>query len=272
MRSQGRYRKLFLRLWRSAAFVALNTREKLIAIYVLAGPQTNRIGLYRLSQATGAEDLGEDIETFSEGFKNVCSAFGWEFDPIARVVWIPSWWRFNIPENPNVLKGAIGDLAEVPDTALIRMFIQHIETLPEYLHSTFLECLVNVHETLREPSTNQEHDQEPKQEREQERESALARPTRNSRSRLRGHTKHPFCGDRVCLTEYQLEQFSRRLSCATSSIEEARTQVCEWAKDIDQRLTSGEWANVLLGEKNDLRFWDDRWEEFVYSRTRRGAA
>jgi hypothetical protein len=137
--NNGRYRKVFQRLWRHAEFMRLSTVEKLILLYVLSGPQTNRIGLMHFSTAAAAEDLETLPQTFAEHFGNVCRAFGWRFDPTHRVLWIPSWWRFNIPENGNVLKGCLADVAEIPQCPLLSAFSTHLETLPETLHETFRE-------------------------------------------------------------------------------------------------------------------------------------
>lgn len=46
MSDTGRYRRLYVRLWRHPGFVTLTADE-----YLLTGPQTNRIGIYTLSIA-----------------------------------------------------------------------------------------------------------------------------------------------------------------------------------------------------------------------------
>jgi hypothetical protein len=103
----GRYRKLYTRLWRHPGFAGLTEGEKILALYVLTGPQTNRLGLYLLSIATAAEDLGTTPETLTKRLRNVCQTFGWWFDSVARVTYIPTWWRWNPPENVNVMKGSL---------------------------------------------------------------------------------------------------------------------------------------------------------------------
>jgi hypothetical protein len=153
MSDVGRYRKLYARLWRHPGFVALTEGEKVLALYVLTGPQSNRLGLYVLSIATAAEDLGTTPETLKKRLLNVCQTFGWWFDGAARVVYIPSWFRWNVPENPNVMKGSMKDLNEIPPCGLVDKFGRNIETLPETLHETFLEGL---RQRLPHGSPNQE--------------------------------------------------------------------------------------------------------------------
>jgi hypothetical protein len=151
----GRYRKIYVRLWRHPGFAGLVDGEKVLALYVLTGTQTNRLGLYAFSIATAAEELGTLPQTIKKRLAKVCVTFGWSFDPTARVVYIPSWWRWNPPENINVLKGSLKDLNEIPPCSLVDAFAQNIVPLSETLHETFVEGL---RQRLTKPSRNQDPD------------------------------------------------------------------------------------------------------------------
>ncbi len=139
MKDVGRYRRIFTRLWAHREFIALEEGERLLAFYLLTGPQTNRIGLFAFSPGRAAEDLKLTSEVFGQRFTVVLKAFGWQFDAEARVLWIPSWWTFNHPDNPKVLIGNLTDLCDVPASRLVAAFAARIETLPETLHQTFKE-------------------------------------------------------------------------------------------------------------------------------------
>ena len=149
----GRYRKLYIRLWRQPAFCGLNDGDKILALYVLTGPQSNRLGLYMLSIASAAEDLKSQPETIKKRLHNVCVTFGWLYDGDARVIYIPSWWRWNPPENENVLKGNLKDLNDIPACALVDAFARNVAELPETFHRTFLDGL---RKHLPQPSRTQE--------------------------------------------------------------------------------------------------------------------
>ena len=141
MSDVGRYRRLYARLWRHPGFVSLNEGEKVLAIYLLTGPQSNRLGLFAFSVAVAAEDLGTVPQTITKRLANVCQTFGWLFDARARVFYMQSWFRWNPPENVNVMKGSLKDLNEIPPCALVDAFARNIETVPETLRETFLEGL-----------------------------------------------------------------------------------------------------------------------------------
>jgi hypothetical protein len=141
MNDLGRYRKLFVRLWRHPGFTALTDAEKVLAVYLLTGPQTNRIGLFVLSIAQAAEDLGTVPETLSKRLVRVTETFEWVFDKRSRVFFVPSWWRWNEPANANVVKGNLKDLNEIPPCGLLDAFAANTETVPHTLRGEFIEGL-----------------------------------------------------------------------------------------------------------------------------------
>lgn len=137
----GRYRKLYPRLWRHPGFRGLTPAARELALYILAGPQTNAVGLFAFSPAAAAEDLNLETDAVREAMAMLHAVFGWEFDPEARVLYIPSWWRWNRPENVNILKGNLKALQEVPANRFLETFRSNTEWLPTDLHATFQECV-----------------------------------------------------------------------------------------------------------------------------------
>jgi hypothetical protein len=137
----GRYRRLYSRLWRHPGFKALPDGDKILALYLLTGPQSTRLGLFFFSIATASEDLGTVPQTLTKRLVNVCQTFSWLFDKRSRVVYIPTWFKWNPPENINVMKGSLNDLNEIPPCALMDAFARNIETLPVTLRETFIEGL-----------------------------------------------------------------------------------------------------------------------------------
>lgn len=135
----GRYRKVYARLWRHPAFQRLAPDLKMLALYVLTGPQTNAIGIYYFSPAMAADELGITSESVIDGLRTLDDAFAWRYDADARVIYIPTWWRWNPPENANVLKGNLRLLGDVPLCSLTSTFQTNDEYLSPNLRVTFLE-------------------------------------------------------------------------------------------------------------------------------------
>jgi hypothetical protein len=114
---------------------------KLIADYVLTGPQVNRCGIFCFSPAKAQEDLGLSSKIFTPHFERVLSELGWTWDRAARVLFIPTWWRYNTPDNPNVLAAALADLNILPNTPLLKEFAGNVRFLPPNHLQTFTQRL-----------------------------------------------------------------------------------------------------------------------------------
>ncbi len=176
--SQGRYRKVRPRWWADVSTQRLTTAQKLVALYCLTGPQSNGIGLYRLSPAQAAEDLGEDFaEGFTEAFTEACRIHGWRFDRVARVLWIPSWVTENPPQSPNVVKSWHGQLDQVPDCSLKHEAIQALAETLKGFGQAFAQAFGKAFtEDPPKVLPNQEQEQDQEQER-----------SKHTSSRTNGH-------------------------------------------------------------------------------------
>jgi hypothetical protein len=115
--TDARYRKVYPRIWRNNDFLAMSSDDKTLTFYCLTGPHMNRIGLCVLSIGNAAEETGLPISKVKTRLAHICNVFGWRYDAASRVLWVPSWWEWNKPENANVLKGALRDVTEVPHSA-----------------------------------------------------------------------------------------------------------------------------------------------------------
>lgn len=151
-----KYRKIDPRIWRDERFARLSASDKLIALYCLTA-QSNRCGIFVFSPAMAAEEIGTLPQTFREGFRNVCAALRWRWDEERRVLYFPTWWKYNPPENANVLAGNLKDMDDLPETPLLIEFYDNLRYLPGGLGGTFRE-------RCPKPSPIQEQEQEQEQE------------------------------------------------------------------------------------------------------------
>src|SRR4029079_10168428 len=104
----ARSKKIAPRIWTDEKFRLLTGEEQRIALYILTA-QSNRIGLFSLSPGKACEDLRTSLYIFSKDLQKVCQTLNWEWDPEARVLYIPTWWRYNQPENANNVIGNLKD-------------------------------------------------------------------------------------------------------------------------------------------------------------------
>jgi len=157
----SRFRKVDPRFWKDEKIISFLPAEKLIALYLFTG-QSNRIGLFNFSPGEAAEDLNLSPETFREGFGNVCRTLNFDWDETFRVLYLPTWWKYNQPENKNNVIGNLKDLDDVPDSPLIERFINNLHYLSEELQETFTQTLAKRY-PKRSPSQEQEQEQEQEQ-------------------------------------------------------------------------------------------------------------
>lgn len=173
MDDRRRYRKIYCRLWIHPTFQALSSDAKVVMLYLLTGPQTNRIGLFRLSLALAGEQNNIAPGKVKKCVAVVCQTFQWTYDEAAGVVWIPSWWKWNdVRENFKVFQGALADLHEVPETPLIGKFLAHKAFVPSGLQ--YLLNRLSEARAIPESDSNpgiQDQDQKQDQEQEQKQES-----------------------------------------------------------------------------------------------------
>lgn len=158
----AKYRKIDPRIWTDESFVELDSIEKLVALNAITG-QSNRCGFFQFSFAKAAEECGLDSDSYARAMGKVCDTLDWKYDRSRRVLYIPTWWKYNPPENPKHLEGCLKDLADVPDTLLLQGFASNMTFLPDVCHEGFKIAMGIA-------MANQEQ----KQEREQKRKPANA--------------------------------------------------------------------------------------------------
>jgi hypothetical protein len=176
-----RYRKIDPRMWRDENIRKLDHIEKLIAIYAFTA-QSNRIGIFNFSPALAAEDLSLEVNVFRLFFEKVCRTFEWRFDDKLRVLYIPTWWKYNAPENPSVFKNCLNDLHDLPATHLLDFFFANTAHLSEHLHGTFesyspTRATQRVESGSPAPVADKEQEQEQEPEQEPDRGSSKGSPT-----------------------------------------------------------------------------------------------
>ena len=91
-----RYHKISPLIWKDEKLMESDPLDKLIIFYCLTA-QANRIGLFNFSPALAAEDLGLDRELFDSAFTRILERCQWSFDPQLRVLYIPTWFKYNPP-------------------------------------------------------------------------------------------------------------------------------------------------------------------------------
>lgn len=143
IKNLGRYSKVYRRMWADGRFRALSPIPPCgqgLWFYLLTNPRLNAIpGLFASSEAEMAESLDWPLKDFRKAFAEVSAKGSFsdsgngsaeDFEeavldrPLVyadwrnRVLWIPNAIGYNVPENPNVIRGWKTYWDEIPDCQL----------------------------------------------------------------------------------------------------------------------------------------------------------
>ncbi len=186
----GRYRRVRPRWWTEQVTRSLDPIDRLLALYVLTGPQSSSCGIFRFSPGAAAEDLDLDLSDLRTRLDRVCEAFDWQWDAAARVLWLPSWVMENEPPNPNVVKSWRLHLSEIPACALKTQAADVLSTYLQRRGPAFVAALDDRSTNGSgngsvNGSRNQEQDQEQDQEQKAGTDAGEREPRRKRRSAAR---------------------------------------------------------------------------------------
>jgi hypothetical protein len=121
----AKYRKIDPRFWDDEKVMALDTANTLIAAYCFSNKETNRVGLYPFSVGLASELTKIPRADFVRRFVSVRNKLGWPFDLATRVLYLPTWWKYNPPENPSHFVGCLSDLHDLPSCHLLGDFLKN---------------------------------------------------------------------------------------------------------------------------------------------------
>ena len=184
MKSEDIYRTILVRMWGDEKFNRLSPIQpsgKSLWIYLLTGPFSNQIGLFRAGEMTLAEELGWDLKAFRECFRE-CFEEGLietsEEYFKDRLIFIPNFLKINFPQNPNVVKSWTKIWNSIPECQLKLKVWNHIKIIMESKDKetkawskAFIEsCRKPSIKTSRKPFDNPLGNLSPNQEQEQEQE------------------------------------------------------------------------------------------------------
>jgi len=176
----ARFRKIDPRIWSDEKFRHLIPQDKLVALHCLTSTQANRIGIFYLSPALAAEQLGMQPEGYLKGLQRVCDTLKWAFDEAVNVLYMPTWWRYNGGIGHLTMRGYLDDLHELPQTTLLQEFMKNATYLSD-AESAELDTMakgmqgVSPQETETETETETELEQEKEKETEPEKETSTCR-------------------------------------------------------------------------------------------------
>lgn len=134
------------RFWSDDLVRTLTPDAKLVMLYLLTGPQSDGIGIFRMYPQVGQEETGLGAGRFLRALHELTTSgkVRWEGD--RRVVWVVNRLRYRFPKGISEpqAKGVIRCLEDLPqDSQILQAFTEHyqgfLEGLPQGLGKGFLQ-------------------------------------------------------------------------------------------------------------------------------------
>jgi len=108
------YGVVFHSFWTKPELRDLNDFEKLLALYLLTGPHTTAIGVFRIPKSYIVEDLRGSLQTVTKGLKNLSETLFLGYCSHSSMVFLPSFLKYNPPQNPNQRKNLLKLYEAIP--------------------------------------------------------------------------------------------------------------------------------------------------------------
>lgn len=111
----SRYRKVYVHIWGDEKFQEWDQNTRLLWIYLITSEQTNRIGLYRFSAGCASEETGLSMASIRRSFAVIEKSGRVSWNKQRRLLWIPTWLKYNRPHGANLLKSFMKEAQDFAD-------------------------------------------------------------------------------------------------------------------------------------------------------------
>ena len=163
----AKFRKVDPRVWTDEKFRKLKSEEKLLALWMLTSVRVNRCGIVLWSPGLASEETGIPVSRIDTVCHTVCHTLNWIHDTVSHTVFLARWWRYNRPDNPKALAGALSDLHDLPENGLKSSLVVAANDLPIGMREMYLSHLDTVYHTVCHTVSSQEQEKEKEQEKDE---------------------------------------------------------------------------------------------------------
>ena len=135
------YRKVDPRVHSDRKYRALSDSGKLLFLTLLTHSNMTALGALQTTAAGLAEEMGWDLAQLKKAMSELTRAGLVQHDNPGRLVWLPNFFRFNQPENPNVVVGWGKAFEKLPDSRLLNAIAASAEAATLGRKETFTAAL-----------------------------------------------------------------------------------------------------------------------------------
>lgn len=141
----SRYNEVYQCTWDSEDFKSLSKSEpnaQTLWLYLLTGKHKTPLpGIYNIGLGALEDFLKWSRKALAECFQELSRKDMAKVDFENNVIYLPNWYKWNKPQNPNVLKGWLNLLDNIPNCEYKYLYYQQLKSLVESLDKSFHKVL-----------------------------------------------------------------------------------------------------------------------------------
>lgn len=141
----ARYNEVYQCTWDSDDFKSLSKPEpnaQTLWLFLLTGKiKTPLPGIYNVGLGAMEDFLKWSRKSLMKCFQELSLKDMAKIDLDNNVIYLPNWYKWNKPQNPNVLKGWLNLLDNIPDCECKQLYLQQLKILVESLDESFKKVL-----------------------------------------------------------------------------------------------------------------------------------
>jgi hypothetical protein len=228
----SRYRNVHCLIWNDDKFPFVSDDCQLLWFHLSTTPLTGPIGIYKATLEGLAAEKRWSLQRYRKAFAEGLGKGFWKYDERFHVVLFPKFFKYNKPENPNVLISWVKVYDEIPNSILKDESIQSLKDFAEGWGKAFAKVTERLGQTF------PEQEQEQEQEQERDRESAPPeKPVEDIKDKIPAKKLYL---EYVMLTNVEFEKLVEKFGKdgAQSWIEEINIARGRNTKDFDKKYTS----------------------------------
>lgn len=135
------YRKIDVKVHNDVKFRSLSDKAKLLWFTLITFPDLTAVGAMKFTISGMAEFMKWDIKAFREAFLEVLSKGMIQYDENANFLCFPNFIKYNMPENPNVVKSWVKLEGMLPECSLKDKYLQSVKVFMEGFSKAFAEAM-----------------------------------------------------------------------------------------------------------------------------------
>jgi hypothetical protein len=147
------YRTTHCRIWDDDKFPFVSDDCQLVWFHLRTTPNTNPLGCYKATLEGLASEKRWPVKRYKKAIHEGLSNGFWKVDERFHVIYFPNHFKYNKPENPNVLRAWLKCLGHIPDCDLKAEMIESLKTFAEGWGEPFAKVTANVTPNLRRTVT-----------------------------------------------------------------------------------------------------------------------